>query len=163
MHKLILCELPQASPGRPAQCFVCKLYVRVIVSEVSDKFSFETFQYCALSFFSQINLQQNFSFHQMLTNISSFMTFTILLSLSRFIFIFVSESVLKSSARYPHTRTGKKHVHMSVPPCWLLLSFDRTTVANTRFLQTGQPHVILYSNLHLSDNFYQYTTDPRFS
>ena len=30
----------------------------------------------------------------------------------------------------------------------------RTTVANTRFFQTGQPHVMLYSNTQLSDNFY---------
>ena len=28
----------------------------------------------------------------------------------------------------------------------------RTTVAKTRFLQTGQSHVILYSNSHLSDD-----------
>ena len=39
----------------------------------------------------------------------------------------------------------------------------RTTVANTRFLQTGQPHVILYSNSHLSDNFHKCTTDSRLS
>ena len=37
----------------------------------------------------------------------------------------------------------------------------RTTVANTRFLQTGQPHFILYSNSHLSNDFYYYRTDSR--
>ena len=77
---------------------------------------------------------------------------------------------------------------MPLPPCWSLLPFDsrlqrsqlqvlhvshktnvsrthgyRTTAANTRFLQTGQPHVILYSNSHLSDDLYQYTTDSRLS
>ena len=39
----------------------------------------------------------------------------------------------------------------------------RTSVGNTRFLQTGQPYVLLYSNLHSSDDFYQYTTDSRLS
>ena len=38
-----------------------------------------------------------------------------------------------------------------------------TTVGNTRFLQTGQLHVFLYSNSHSSDDFYQYTTDSRLS
>ena len=37
----------------------------------------------------------------------------------------------------------------------LLTHGYRTTVANTRFLQRGQPHVILEdSNLHLSDDFH---------
>ena len=78
-----------------------------------------------------------------------------------------------------------EHVHTSLPPCWLptldhkghnyfttpkshkanvsLTHGYRTTVANTRFLQTGQPHVIPYSNSHLSDDFHQYTTDSLLS
>ena len=101
------------------------------------------------------------------------MTSTIFLSISRFISIFAlfrkqSFKIVIKISSYP------KHVHTSLPPCWLPSPFDaqlqrsqllhdshkanvslthgyRTTVANTRFLQTGQPHVILYSNLHLSD------------
>ena len=38
-----------------------------------------------------------------------------------------------------------------------------TTVANARIFRTGQPHVILSSISHLSDDFYQYTTDSRLS
>ena len=84
---------------RPAQCFVSNLYVRVLVSGVCDKLSFETFQYGILRFFleSKIYVQQNSSFRQMFTNIPSSMTFTILLGLSRFIFIFASASFCKQS------------------------------------------------------------------
>ena len=54
------------------------------------------------------------------------MTSTILLSLSIFIFIFASASFCKQSFKVFNkiSRTGRKHVHMSLPPCWLLLSFD---------------------------------------
>ena len=110
---------------RPAQCFVSNLYVRVLVSEVSDKFSFETFQYGALSFlFSDLSSAE--LFHQMLTNIPSSMTSTILLSLSRSIFIFcvILQIKFKIFSKIPQTRTGPKHVDTSLPPCWLLLPFD---------------------------------------
>ena len=82
---------------RPAQCFVPNLQVRVLVSEVSDKFSFETFQYGALSFsFSDLSSAE-FFFPSNVSQYSLIMTSTILLSLSGLIFIFASASNCKQS------------------------------------------------------------------
>ena len=97
------------------------------------------------------------------------MTSTIFLSISRFISIFAS--VFQSFKIVIKISSHPEHVHTSLPPFWLPLTFDsrlhrsqlfhdshktnvtlthgyRTTFANTRFLQTGQPHVSLYSNSH---------------
>ena len=118
-----------------------------------------------------------FLFYQTLTNIPSSMTSTIFLSLSRlYLYLLLSSvsSCKQSFKIFCKISSHPEHVHTSLPPCWVLLyslTLDyrghnyfttrtkltqgyRTTVANTRFLQTGQPHVILYSNSHLSDDFY---------
>ena len=104
------------------------------------------------------------------------MTSTIFPSISRFISIFASALFCKQSLKIvANISSHPEHMHTSLPPCWLRLPFDsrlqrsqllhdshkanvslthgyRTTVANTRFLQPGQPRAILYSNSHLSDD-----------
>ena len=94
---------------RPAQCFISNGYVRVLVSEISDKFSFETFQYGALSF-----ILLRFIFSRTLLSIKCQPMFA-LLWLSQYFSVYVdlylslllhhlASKVLKSSARYPHIR-----------------------------------------------------------
>ena len=117
----------------------------VLVSEVSCKFSFVTFNMAPL-------LGLSFSFsdlisHQILTNIPSSMTSTIFLSICRFISIFTSLLFCKQSFKTViKISLHPEHVHTSLPPCWLSLPFDsrllkleghnlfhqRTTITNSR-------------------------------
>ena len=84
----------------------------VLVSEVSCKFSFVTFNMAPL-------LGLSFSFsdlisHQILTNIPSSMTFTIFLSIDLYLSLLLCcfvNKVIKLSSRYPHTRST------CIPPC----------------------------------------------
>ena len=107
------------------------------------------------------------------------MTSTIFLSISRFISIFASVLFCKESFEIViKISSHPEHVHTSMPPGWLPLPFDsrlqrskllhdphktnvslthgyRTTVANTRFLQTGNPmssSIPIHINLTTSIN-----------
>ena len=104
----------------------------VLVSEVSSKFSFVTFNMApllGLSFsFSDLiysALSRSLFFHKILTNIPSSMTFTIFLSISRFVSIFVFVLFCKQSFKTViKISSHPEHVHTSLPPCWLPLPFD---------------------------------------
>ena len=95
----------------------------VLVSEVSCKFSFVTFNMAPL-------LGLSFSFsdsisHQILTNIPPSMISTIFLSICRFISIFASVLFCKQSFKTViKISSHQEHVHTSLPPCWLPLPFD---------------------------------------
>ena len=106
----------------------------VLVSEVSCKFSFVTFDMAPL-------LGLSFSFsdlisHQILTNIPSSMTSTIFLSICRFISIFASvlfcKQIFKTVIKISSTPEARAYI---LPPCWLLLPFDSR-------LQTGRSQLI---------------------
>ena len=95
----------------------------VLVSKVSCKFSFVTFNMAPL-------LGLSFSFsdlisHQILTNIPAhFYDFHNISKYSRFISIFASVLFCKQSFKTViKISSHPEHVHASLPPCWLPLPF----------------------------------------